>query len=259
MDSSHSSDSSEDIKARSTDRFQKQKRAAKIAPVKMSKRLDKALNQTKQRNIEAKKDAVKYDLTEGLYERLQALALEEDIDQIVQRDFDLYGPYDVPSDESSSYSEDEYEYGDKNKDRDDSSDSDYRPFSQELSDSGEFFDGRYNDQSDSYSSFSESESSEEDLQAEPYDLRDEKDARKDKSHKNHLSHQKDKHDLVDKKVLTFAFSGLPKRGGHHSRTIYNIGRLEKHSLAAYKEARHPAEVAEQPKERAQDINKRCKK
>lgn len=256
-----STSSSEEIKSRGSDRFQKQQRAAKIAPMKISKRLDKALNHTKQQNIEAKRAASKYDITEGLAERFQTLAIiEEEMLQDLRHDFELNDPYDVSTSDDDSY----YSSGSD----DGLSDSDYRPYSQEsydegeLSNSAEFFDGydySLDNESEHSSYSSEDEHSEKDdvrlLRLNSSDLRDEKDVRKSKNHKNHLSHQQDKQENLEKKVLTFAFSSLPKKGGHHSKTIYNIGRLEKRILSSYQEEQNPTEIAEQPKERARDIRK----
>lgn len=247
---SDSSDDIEDIKARGTDRFQKQQRATKIGDLKISKRLDKALNHTKQQNLDARKAAVEYDLAEGLTEKHQALTLKETIQQELQRDFELNGSYDVSSDDSSSY----YTSGSEEGSEEYLSNSDdYRPYSQELSDS----ESPDNESDCTESSLDNSVDIEDAIsklsQLAVHDLEDEKDIRKSKSHKNHVAHQKDKHDNAEKKVLTFAFSGLHKHGGHHSRTIYNIGRYQKHTLAAYQEELNPTEIAEQPKERARDI------
>ncbi len=259
-------DHSEDIKARGTDRFQKQIRAEKIEPIKISKRLDKALNQTKYRNTAAKEDTVKYDIAEGLSEKLHHLTLEEEYRLVEQRDFELYGPYYEPSDDSSSH----FSFGSSSGEEDEFS-GDNRPHTQEFSDSEESYysqetsySGELSDSSDHFDGFCfnstlKDKIVEEKQNQKPCDLTDEKNVHKNKSHKSYLSHQKDKQELVNKKVLAFAFSGVHRKGGHHSRFVYNIGREEKRILDTYQQSINPIEIAEQPKERARDINKRCKK
>lgn len=257
MDSDYSGSSSEDIKAIRSDRFQKKSRANKLAPVTISKRLEKALNNTKKQNIEDQKTLVNHDITEGLYERLEQLAISKEEEKQNRLDFDLYGPDDdsgvdsvYPFSDSSSFSS-LCASGDEFSDSDD-----YRPYSQE--DINDHFNGGYDysleDESELSSDCSHSSlsSSREGMSVK----KDEKDIGNDKNHRNQLSHQKDKHALTDKKVLAFAFHGLSKKGGHHSRQVYNISRLEKQKIAAYQEKLNPTTVPEQPKERGRGYYKK---
>lgn len=238
--------SSDELKSDGAKQFNKQKKA----PTHISIRLDKHWNHTKEQNLKAKKAFVKDDIAEGLAERLhEALTLQEEL-----REFKLHGPDDDSSiDSGYPSSEDEL------------SDSDYRPHSQESFNSVDFFDGDdYYNSDDSLSSSGENsekvtrekDTKESQLCLSDHNLTGEKDIRKEKSCKNYFSHQKDNQEQVQKKLLTFTFSGLSKKSGYHSNKIPNISRLEKHTLAAYQEASKPIEVAEQPKERVRGYYKK---